>query len=72
MTTLDVLQILTKEAKDYRTKCVESINRNSHMNNSKGQCSIRQEDVDSVLVDFINNIATKRWIDYALYTKDIT
>ena len=41
------------------------------MNNLKGECSISQDDVDAVLVDFINNIAVKRGIDYGLYTEDI-
>ena len=71
MTVVEILKLLTEEAKIYRGGCVESINRNSHMNNSGGKCTISQDDVDSVLVDFINSIAGRRWLDYGLYTKDL-
>lgn len=71
MTVLEILELLTKEAKDYRKECVKSINRNSHMNNCKGQCCISQDDVDAVLVDFINKIGVRRWVDYGLYTRDL-
>jgi hypothetical protein len=71
MTMLELLNLLKEEAQIYRTHCINSINRNKHMNNLKGECSISQDDVDAVLVDFINNIAVKRGIDYGLYTEDI-
>lgn len=71
MTVLEILKLLTEEAKDYRKRCVESINRSSHMNNCKGKCNISQDDVDAVLVDFINKIGSRRWVDYGLYTKDL-
>lgn len=71
MTMLELLNFLTEEAKDYRKNCINSINTNSHMNNCKSGCSMTQDEVDAVLVGFINNIASKRWIDYALYTKDL-
>lgn len=71
MTVLEILKLLTEEAKDYRKNCVHSINRNSHMNNCKGQCTISQDDIDAVLVDFINKIGSRRWVDYGLYTKDL-
>ena len=71
MTLGELLEFLTREAKEYREDCVSSINRNKHMNNCKGECSIEQNDVDAVLVGFINKIAAKGGVDYALYAKDL-
>jgi len=71
MSVKELLDLLTEEAKVYRKNSVNSINRNSHMNNSVGKCSISQDDVDAILVDFINHIGVRRWVDYGLYTRDL-
>lgn len=68
---IETLNKLKQAAKQYRLGASESINRNSHMNNIQGDVFIKQNHIDAILVDFINYIASKYNIDYALYTEDI-
>lgn len=70
VTTLDVLNALAKDAMLYRATAIESINRNKHMNQTMGS-EIDQADVDALLVDFINFVAARRGVDYAMYTSDL-
>lgn len=70
MTVLELLNFLTREAKEYRKDCANSILRNKHMNQAKEQPS--QDTVDAILTDFINRIASRQNVDLALYTKDLT
>lgn len=71
MTIGELLKILTQEAIIYRKHCVNSIDNNRHMNNCHGDCKITQDEVDAVLVSYINNIGIRRGVDYALYTEDL-
>ena len=66
---MNELQELIRHAKDYRDDAVDSVHRNSHMNELRW--INEQDEVDAVLVDFINYIGRKKGIDLALYTIDI-
>ena len=70
MNTGELCKILEKEVKSYRLGANESIKRNSHMNQHDGS-NMKQENIDAILVDFLNNIAANRGLDLALYTQDI-
>jgi len=69
MNKIEYLNGLTEHAKNYREDAQKSIARNKHMNNVKGE-TVSQDVIDAVLVDFINYIGVKSWLDYGLYTSD--
>jgi hypothetical protein len=69
MTKAELLNMLTRNAKEYRKGAMQSIKRNNHMNNATGE-KIRQDDIDALLVDFINYVGVCQGIDYGLYTED--
>ena len=71
MTALDLLNLLTNCAKDYREDAQVSLERNNHMNEIEPGEVVQQRIIDAVLVGFINNIGAKHGIDYALYTPDL-
>jgi hypothetical protein len=71
MSALDLLEMLTKDAKKYRLGAIKSIDKNSHMHELQAWDHVDQLVVDAVLVDFINHIAARHCVDYALYTKDL-
>jgi hypothetical protein len=71
MTKLQLLEYLERIAKEYRTGCRDSLIRNSHMNDLKGECEVDQKVVDAILVDFVNMIGVDQGVDYGLYTRDI-
>ena len=71
MTKAELLKYLEKRAKDYRKNCVDSINRNSHMNETSGKFNLDQNSIDAILTDFINYIGIHQGIDYAMYTEDL-
>ena len=58
-------------AKEYRTDCVNSVNRNKHMNEFNGEFALDQNSIDAILTDFINKIGVYQGVDYAMYTKDL-
>lgn len=62
--------MLKKNAVEYRESANASVQRNNHMNNSTG-AEVPQEDIDALLVDFINYVGVKQGVDYALYTSDL-
>ena len=55
MNKIQLLEMLTAEAKNYREGANESLKRNGHMNNATG-AEIPQADIDALLTDFINLI----------------
>lgn len=71
MTALQLLNLLTEYAKEYRTNCPNSLIRNNHMHDYKGtKPSLTL--VDAILTDFINGLAAQKYgIDYALYSSDL-
>jgi len=71
MKKIELLELITDSAKRYRLNCVDSVNRNSHMNELCGHLVISQVVVDSILTDFINHVGVEQGVDYALYTKDL-
>ena len=70
MTKIDLLNMLSNEAKTYCPNAVETVIRNGHMNEFKGD-GISQSAVDALIVDFINFVASGQGIDYGMYTKDL-
>lgn len=71
MTTIQLLEYMAKMAKEYRKDCVNSINRNQHMNELGGKFDLEQNAIDAILVDFINKIGIHQGVDYAMYSKDL-
>ena len=71
MNKIELLEMITKNAKDYRGTAIESVARNNHMNEATGN-SVDQKDIDAILVDFINYVGVKQGIDFALYATDLT
>ena len=53
MQTIEVLNLLTESAKVYRENAKETVLKNSHMNELSDE-KISQEQIDAILVDFIN------------------
>ena len=72
MNRIEYVEQIARYAREYRVECVDSVNRNKHMNDLNGKCDINQKTVDAVLVDFINKIAVEMCIDYGMYTKDFS
>ena len=68
MTRGELLEFLTKEAKEFRNDKT-SISRNSHLTSIKEQPE--QYLIDGVLVAFINHIGISQCIDYALSVDDL-
>ncbi|MBD0381241.1 hypothetical protein [Paenibacillus sedimenti] len=71
MTVLELLNSLKKDAERYVAQGDASVKRNRHMNELAEAEGIDQRHIEAILVDFINNIAGRYGIDYALYTIDI-
>ncbi len=68
MTTLELMKALERAAVDYRTDWMMSLIRNRHL----VTCEVLPDadQVDAVLVDFINFIGMRNGVDYALATND--
>lgn len=71
MNAIQLLESLTKYAKNYRLTATESVLRNNHMNNVGENEIINPIHVDAILVDFINHIGIRCGVDYGLYTQDL-
>jgi len=71
MQKIEFLTLLKETADAYRKTAKETIELNSHMNNLNGQCDLTQDEIDAVLVDFINYLARNQGVDYGLCTKDL-
>lgn len=65
--------MLINQVKEYyKNGVIESITRNKHMNKYReGDINTQDEFIKAVLVDFVNYLCTKQFIDLALYTKDL-
>ena len=70
MRTVEMLELLTKRAKEY-VKDEVSVARNSHMNELEPDVRIDRKVLEAVVVDFINFVGRKNGVDYALYAKDL-
>jgi hypothetical protein len=70
MTNGDFMKIVTNDLKAYvKQGPSESVRRNHHMNEWEGD--IPSDLSDALLVDFVNYIASRRGMDYGLYTRDL-
>lgn len=58
---IDVLHDLEKIIREWRFKFKEDDHK----------IDIDQDHIDAILVDFLNFIGVKMWVDYAMYTKDL-
>ena len=67
MRALDLLEMLTNDAKEQRLRMNKQIRLDSHMNDHDGS-NLTQEAIDAILVAFINQIGSRHCIDYALHT----
>ena len=71
MTGGEYVELLTSGVKKYYADgVIESIKRNSHMNNYSGE-EIEDETIKAILVDFVNDLCAKQCIDLAMYTLDL-
>ncbi len=68
MTKLELLQMLEKQAREFRIDR-GSFKRNAHM--LKIDYAPLPDEVDAVLVGFINYVGICQGIDYALYASDL-
>jgi len=73
MTKQAFLEMITRNAKEYRLKCKDSLKRNSHIHalSDFEKATIQQPMVDAVLADFVNFVAMRQGVDWGLYTKDL-
>lgn len=65
-----LMDMLIDHAKQYCPGALESINRNSHMNEYHGE-KVSQNVIDALIVDFINFIGSQHCLDLGLYTKHL-
>lgn len=72
MNALQFLDIMKSRAVMYRKDAQASLSRNAHMNSLAGEVLITQDDIDAVLVDFINFNGMQMGVDYALYVQDLS
>lgn len=70
MTKIELLDMLRKNAENYRGKVNDSLKRNNHMHTYEGE-ELPQTVIDAILIDFINYIGVRQGIDYALHTSDL-
>lgn len=68
MTKGELLEFLTKEAKEFK-KDINNISRNQHLTYLSEQPD--QTIIDGTLVAFINFVGVRQGIDYALSVKDL-
>lgn len=71
MTVIEYLKLLEQTAKQYRAHAIGSITRNKHMNRLDGKCDLAQNEIDAVLVDFINYCGLCAGGDYGLKAEDL-
>lgn len=69
MTRSDLLELLTKEAMRFREK-PNFISINKHLTGIDENNMPSKEQIDGVLVAFINHVGMSQCIDYALNYKD--
>jgi hypothetical protein len=68
MTKHELLEMLTKEARTFRTDR-DYYRRNAHMHSIRK--APRQTSIDAVLTGFINHIGVMQGVDYGLYSSDL-
>jgi len=74
MSIITFIHHVENNVKCYIKIAKESVFRNKHMNelkNINGLDNLDQKIIDALFVDFINFVALKKGVDYAMYTKDL-
>lgn len=71
MKVIDLLKIVESAAQEYRPGSLKSIQRNSHLHDCADDDIGKQDFVDAVLTDFINFLAARYGVDYAMHASDI-
>ena len=71
MKVLDMLELMTKFAKEYRQDAQKSVSRNKHMNEINDGEILQQSHIYDILVDYINFVGINHGIDYSLFTDDL-
>lgn len=77
MTREELLNLLEKNAEEYRKTAFSSIKRNKHMNDLseadfaelRENRQLAQKTIDALLVDFINFVGVGQGLDWGLHTK---
>lgn len=70
MNAVELMKWLEEACKKYRLNATKSIKKNKALNEYSGD-EIKQQDVDAILVDFINFIGYAHGVNYDLNTKDL-
>lgn len=68
MKNIELLEMLTKNAKEFR-KDRDQYTRNAHLHSMT--CAPDQGEIDAVLTEFINFVGIQRGVDYALKASDL-
>lgn len=71
MYTIDLLTSLTRHLEKYRNYALHSIIQNSHLTHIHKGEEPTKEQVDGVLVDFINYLGAMGGVDYGLTVDDL-
>lgn len=73
MLSSELIDMLVKNAIDYRAQRFASLARNTHMHDAtlEAIAATKPDILDAVMVDFLNFIAARQGIDLALYAEDI-
>lgn len=71
MSKKELLEMLIRNAKEYRGGAKKSIRRNSHMLHFGKYVVPSQDVIDDMLTDFLNFVASEQGIDLALYSTDL-
>ncbi len=67
----EVTAWLVSRAREYAPQAVESVNRNSHANDTRGECTANRTDVEAILVDFVNFCGHHQGVDVGMNTSDL-
>lgn len=70
MTKIELLDMLTKHAKNYRNNAGNILERNRHMHYWHTD-PLPIDAIDAILTTFINEVAMGQCVDYALYSNDL-
>lgn len=71
MIVYEYLESLAKHAKAYVKNGVKYVKQNCHMNEITPDDNITQEQMEAVVVDFINFVGARQGVDFAMYTSDL-
>ena len=72
MSKLVFIQHFEQNVRGYLPNARESIVRNKHMNDVViGDILPEQKMIDALFVDFVNFVAMRQGVDYAMYTRDL-